>query len=275
MKWLTRTLVRRFARAARPYLQSHGLMLTSKAFSGSALTWKPGAERALVLAPHMDDETIGCGGAIAHHVKAGGAVHVVFLTDGRYGNSRLRDLNGAEREAEAARTVAVRKEEAHRALDKLGVRTVTFFDAEDGHLQHDPSVIPRLRELLERERPEVVYVPCFLERHPDHYAASRLLVEATRTSGLSFQCLAYEVWTPLFPNCLVRIDDVLELKKSALGEYRSQLADADYLHTALSLNAYRSAGFSDHYGRYAEAYSSMPLADYRQMFDEYCRSTDA
>jgi N-acetylglucosamine malate deacetylase 1 len=272
MKWLTKTLMRRFARAARPYLQSQGLMLTSKVFSGSALTWEPKAERALVLAPHMDDETIGCGGAIAQHVQAGGTVHVVFLTDGRYGNGRLRDLNGAERQAEEARTITLRKEEAHRALDKLGVHTVTFFDVEDGHLQDDPRAGPRLRELLERERPDLVYVPCFLEQHPDHYAASRILVEATRGTQLSFQCLAYEVWTPLFPNCLVRIDDVVELKKSALGEYRSQLADADYLHTALSLNAYRSAGFSDHYGRYAEAYSSMPLEDYRRIFDAYRRA---
>jgi N-acetylglucosamine malate deacetylase 1 len=269
MKWLTKTLVRRFARAARPYLQSQGLMRTSKVFSGSALTWEPGGERALVLAPHMDDETIGCGGAIAHHVKAGGIVHVAFLTDGRYGNSRLRKLNGAARQAEEQRTVTLRKEEARRALDKLGVHSVTFFDVEDGHLQDDPAVIARLRELLQQQQPELVYVPCFLEMHPDHYAASNILVEATRGTTLRFQCLAYEVWTPLFPNCLVRIDEVIELKKSALAEYRSQLADADYLHTALALHAYRSAGFADHYGRYAEAYSSMPLEDYRAMFDAY------
>jgi len=244
-------------------------MRTSKVFSGSALTWEPGREHVLVLAPHMDDETIGCGGAIAHHVRAGGKVHVVFLTDGRYGSSRLRDLNGSERRAEELRTVALRKEEAHRALDKLGVHSVTFFDIEDGHLQDDASVSTRLRELLDTERPEIVYVPCFLEQHPDHYAASRILIEATRGTALRFQCMAYEVWTPLFPNCLVRIDEVVELKKSALGEYRSQLADADYLHTAFALNAYRSAGFADHYGRYAEAYSAMPLEDYRVMFDEY------
>jgi LmbE family N-acetylglucosaminyl deacetylase len=269
MKLLTRTLLRRFAVAARPYLQSHGLMRTSKVFSASALVWEPGAERVIVLAPHMDDETIGCGGAVARHVQAGAEVHVVFLTDGRHGSGTLRGLTGEARRAEELKVVAMRKEEARRALDILGVRSVSFLDVEDGTLKSDAGVVARLRQVLQAERPQIVYVPCFLEQHPDHYAASQLLLQATRDAGLSFQCLAYEVWTPLFPNCLVRIDDVVELKKSALREYRSQLADLDYLHTGLALNAYRSAGFTEHYGKYAEAFCSVPLQDYRKMFDEY------
>jgi N-acetylglucosamine malate deacetylase 1 len=269
MRRLTKALLRRFARAARPYLQSHGLLRTSKVFNASALVWEPGSERVVVLAPHMDDETIGCGGAVARHAMAGATVHVVFLTDGRHGSSRLQGLSGEARRAEELKVIALRKEEARRALDKLGVHSVTFLDVEDGTLNSDTGVAARLREVLQSQRPEVVYVPCFLEQHPDHYAASRLLLEATRNTELRFQCMAYEVWTPLFPNCLVRIDDVIELKKSALSEYRSQLADLDYLHTSLALNAYRSAGFSGHYGRYAEAYCGVPVGDYRRMFDEY------
>jgi N-acetylglucosamine malate deacetylase 1 len=269
MKRLTKALLRRFAGSARPYLQTHGLMRTSKVFNASALVWDPGAERAVVLAPHMDDETIGCGGAIARHVRAGASVHVVFLTDGRHGSSGLQRLTGEARRAEELKVVEVRKAEAGRALGKLGVSSVTFLDVEDGTLDADKSIAGRLRELLQSRRPEVVYVPCYLEQHPDHFAASRLLLEATRDSGLSFQCMAYEVWTPLFPNCLVRIDEVIDIKRSALQEYKSQLADLDYLHTSLALNAYRSAGFSDHYGRYAEAYFATSVDVYRKLFAEY------
>ena len=85
MKRLTRVLLRQFARAARPYLQSYGLLRTSKIFNTSCLVWEPGAEKVMVLAPHMDDETIGCGGTLARHVRAGASVTVVFLTDGRHG----------------------------------------------------------------------------------------------------------------------------------------------------------------------------------------------
>jgi LmbE family N-acetylglucosaminyl deacetylase len=272
MKKLTKFLLRRFGGAARPYLQSQGLLRTSKVFSMSALVWEPGAERVTVLAPHMDDETIGCGGAIARHVKAGGTVHVVFLTDGRHGSSTLQRLTGEARRSAEIKLVETRKQEAGRALAKLGVGSVTFLDVEDGTLGDDKNVAGRLREVLLAQQPEIVYLPCYVEQHSDHLAANRVLLDAVRDSALQFQCMAFEVWTPLFPNCLVKIDDVVELKSSALSEYRSQLADQDYLHVALGMNAYRSAGFADHYGRYAEAYFAMPLDDYRRMYDEYAGS---
>ena len=81
--------------------------------------------------------------------------------------------------------------------------------------------------------------------------------------------LAYEVWTPLFPNCVVKIDDVLEIKKRALAEYRSQLAEFDYLHTSVALNAYRSAAFSGQHGLYAEAFCSLGVREYQRMYAAY------
>jgi LmbE family N-acetylglucosaminyl deacetylase len=270
MKRFTRVLLRQFARAARPYLQSHGLLRTSKVFNTSSLVWEPGAESVLVLAPHMDDETIGCGGALARHVKAGASVKVVFLTDGRHGGgSQLRALRGNARHAGEMELVATRKLEARQALEILGVPGMFFLDVEDGTLARDAAAATRLRAILEAERPELVYVPHFLEQHPDHYAASRILLEATRGAALRVQCVGYEVWTPLFPNCFVNIDEVVELKRRALGCYRSQLGELDYLHSALGLNAYRSAALSGHSGRFAEAFCSVPLRDYRLMFETY------
>jgi N-acetylglucosamine malate deacetylase 1 len=269
MKRGTRMLLRRFARAARPYLQSYGLLRTSKVFNSSALVWEPGSERVVVLAPHMDDETIGCGGTLARHIRAGATVSVVFLTDGRHGGGRRGALKGDALRAEQMKLVVTRKEEARLALQTLGVHSMSFLDVEDGTLAVDSEVAARLRAILEAQRPEIVYLPCFLEQHSDHYAASRILLEATRGWSLRMQCFGYEVWTPLFPNCFVKIDDVVELKKRALAHYRSQLVDADYMHTGLGLNAYRSAAFTGSYGRFAEAFCAVPLADYRAMFEAY------
>ena len=270
MKPLTRVLLRQFAKAARPYLESYGLLRTSKVFNTSCLVWEPGAERVLVLAPHMDDETIGCGGTLARHASAGAAISVVFLTDGRHGGgSRFKGLSGAALELEQGKLVANRKAEAHRALQKLGVRHMHFLDFEDGTLTGESAAAPRVRAILEEQRPELVYVPYFLEQHPDHFAASAILLEATRGRALGIQCLGYEVWTPLFPNCFVKIDEVVEQKKQALAEYRSQLEQTDYMHSGLGLNAYRSAAFNDNYGRFAEAFCSVPLEQYRAMFNAY------
>jgi len=270
MKRITRALLRQFARAGRPYLQSYGLLRTSKVFNTSCLVWEPGAERVIVLAPHMDDETIGCGGTLALHVRAGGTVTVVFLTDGRHGGGpEVRRLKGDVLHAAETRLVATRKAEARAALHKLGVKGMSFLDIEDGTLEQNAEAAARLRTILEAERPDLVYVPYFLEQHPDHYAASAILVEATRGMALSIQCLGYEVWTPLFPNCVVKIDEVVELKKAALTEYRSQLEQTDYMHSGLGLNAYRSAAFNDNYGRFAEAFCSVSLKEYRAMFDAY------
>ena len=176
MKRVTRVLLRQFARAARPYLEAQGLMRTTKVFSTSTLIWEPGAERLVVLAPHMDDETIGCGGTLARHMRAGAKARVVFLTDGRAGGSGSGQSRTGRRNAEA-QLVSTRKEEARRALAILGVESISFLDAEDGMLAQDRTVATRLREILAAERPELIYVPHFVEQHPDHTAASAVLFE--------------------------------------------------------------------------------------------------
>jgi LmbE family N-acetylglucosaminyl deacetylase len=269
MKRVTRVLLRQFARAARPYLEAQGLMRTTKVFSTSTLIWEPGAERLVVLAPHMDDETIGCGGALARHMRAGAEARVVFLTDGRAGGSRAARPDAASRSSAEVQLVSTRKEEARRALAILGVQALSFLDAEDGELARDRTVATRLREILAAERPELIYVPHFVEQHPDHTAASAVLFEALRGLALEPQVVAYEVWTPLFFNCVVKIDDVLDLKKRALAEYHSQLAEFDYLHTSIALNAYRSAAFSGQHGLYAEAFCSLSAREYQRMYAAY------
>jgi hypothetical protein len=79
------------------------------------------------------------------------------------------------------------------------------------------------------------------------------------------------VWTPLFPNCLVRIDRTMPLKKEALAQYASQLAEADYLHASVGLNAHRSAGLLDARNGYAEAFHVSSLAEYRELYTRTAR----
>ncbi|MGC1523539.1 MAG: PIG-L family deacetylase, partial [Steroidobacteraceae bacterium] len=133
---------------------------------------RPKAGKIAVLAPHMDDEVLGCGGTIARHVQAGAEVFVVFLTDGRHGSAAFVGLTEPERSRKQRELVETRKQEARCAGDVLGVKSITFLDAEDGRLSIDSMLPLRLRAILEVERPQLVYLPFFLENHTDHGAAS-------------------------------------------------------------------------------------------------------
>jgi LmbE family N-acetylglucosaminyl deacetylase len=187
---LTSVLLKRMSRAARPFLRSHGLLQVSGVYNRTAMVWRPGAERVVVLAPHMDDETIGCGGALALHAQNGAEITVVFLTDGRLGARDIGALWGEERERAQRELIATRKREARAALDVLGVRHMVCLDAEDGALARSEFASSQLRSVLRDRRPELVYLPFWLEAHADHHAASSVLLEAVEGLVLDFRCLA-------------------------------------------------------------------------------------
>src|SRR5687767_8382251 len=60
----------------------------------------------LVIAPHPDDECIGCGGAICRHVQRGDKVHAVFLTSGELGLKELPREQAWQMREEEARNAA-------------------------------------------------------------------------------------------------------------------------------------------------------------------------
>jgi LmbE family N-acetylglucosaminyl deacetylase len=168
----------------------------------------------------------------------------------------------------AQEVVAIRKAEAQRAAQVLGVSALTFLDAEDSLLSSDRHIGLRLREVLLRERPDIVYLPFFMDAHPDHRAASNVLCSAAHGTMLQFECRGYEVWTPLLANSLVRIDETIDTKRQAMECYGSQLADNDYLHCINGLNAYRAMSFASPAVRFAEAFHALSVSDYLRLHRE-------
>jgi LmbE family N-acetylglucosaminyl deacetylase len=262
-------LIKRLVRKAvgeRRVRSLRTLMRDSSIFTQQASLCEPGNGKVVVLAPHMDDETLGCGGTIARHVQAGAQVTVIFLTDGRHGGPSPAGMTGCECDAGPRDIIEIRKHEAQCAAKILGVRSILFLDAEDTRLHLDTRVPKLLRDILGRERPDCVYLPSFLENHADHRATSGALLAAVAGTRFEFECRSYEVWTPLFPNRVVNIDATMELKKRALACYRSQLAQTDYLHAAIGLNAHRSLALGGMAGQFAEAFHALPLAEYLRLY---------
>lgn len=142
---------------------------------------------ALILAPHPDDETIGCGATILRKVAAGTSVTVAVLTDG----SAFHDSDHLDRE----QTARLRCAETVEALRRLGLRSgaVRWYGYRDGTLeQHEAELTGVVRELIEEVRPEEIYVTGAFEPHPDHAALGRAARRAVRGTGA--RLLEYPIW---------------------------------------------------------------------------------
>ncbi len=126
----------------------------------------------LVLAPHYDDETLGCGGWLAGFPFQR-RVRVIFVCDGR-GSPGLRRRAFLPSEMEIG---AMRRAEAEAALEALGLTRAQMqcWEFPDG------SLARRAEELAERLRAELTARPCQLllipfrfDRHADHEALNRV-----------------------------------------------------------------------------------------------------
>ena len=188
----------------------------------------------LVIAPHPDDETIGCGGTLCRHAAAGDRVAVVFLTSGELGLKHLP----------ARRARKIREAEAHAAARLLGVTRLEFFRLPDWTVgEHIRKAARLLRPILKAERPGMIYLPHPHDWHPDHQAALLLLRAALRGIRLpALELRAYEVWTPLGEFDHVEdISRVMFRKRRALRAHRSQLREFNYERAVCGLNQFRGA----------------------------------
>jgi len=211
-------------------------------YGASDLTGK----RALVLAPHPDDETFGCGGTLALHARAGDPVKVVFLTNGDQGDS-----SGKYEPEEYAR---LRRVEATKACEHLGVTDLEFWPYSDRSLAGARGALRQVIDLLEDFRPQIVYVPSPMEFHPDHRAACLLLCDALHSYDADFDVSFYEIGQPIRVNVLVNITGVAEQKGAAVGAYGSQLEERPYGDISRALGRYRSLTLSQDV-TYAEGFS--------------------
>ncbi len=188
----------------------------------------------LVIAPHPDDETLGCGGAVCVHSSAAEPVSAVFLTSGELGLKHL-----AKPEARACR-----EREATRAAEILGLKQTFFLRCSDWMLGDE---IPRAADLLapifERTSPDLVYLPHPDDSHPDHAAVLPILRRAIQNLPRAKPRLrGYEVWSPLTRwDTALDITDCFERKMEALAAHESQLKDYNYVRAITGLNQYRGA----------------------------------
>ena len=222
----------------------------------------PRAGTVLILAPHMDDETIGCGGAILAHVAEGARVEVMYVTDGAEGFERSEQA-GTSKEQRCA----IRRQESERACALLGVSNSHYMNLPDGRSQPTATAVAELVSLMDKLRPDVVYLPFFTDTHHDHRITNELYCQAIKSGASSAHILCcYEVWTPIYPNCIVDISAHMGTKMAALECYDSQLQMNNYLSSVKGLNAYRS--IVNRSQGYAEAFYLTKPEDYMSLISD-------
>lgn len=170
----------------------------------------------LVVAPHPDDEVLGCGGTMVRHVAEGDTVDVVIVTRG--------DDSYDQTWIDLSRTEA---KEAHAVL---GVTTTTFLDFPSPTLDVVPmrDIVSALREVVHHD---IVYIPSRTDLHQEHRLVHDAALVACRPPGPS-AVYAYETLSEtecgygFTPNHYIDITDYLETKLAAMRCYQTQLHTA-------------------------------------------------
>ena len=197
----------------------------------------------LIVAPHPDDETLGCGGAIALLRQLNVSVKVLVVSDGTkshpnsiaYPSPVLKKL---------------REQESLAALAVLGVapEAVTFLGLPDGAvpggqgngvtkeiIQKYKNALALVTQYLNNLTPSIIFLPYREDPHPDHRASWQLFAAGIKNLTYVPRLVEYPIWdwdleqrgnfSQQIEAWRYDISSVLELKQQAIAKYRSQISD--------------------------------------------------
>lgn len=196
-------------------------------------------KRLLIVAPHHDDEMLGCGGTILHELKEGSEIFIVVLTSG-----------SLYRGVETSKIGEQRNKETIQTLRYIGLssKNIFFLKLRERDNFVNYKNVALLAQLINKLKITDLFFPHNDEQDMDHKRACQLTEEAlflsrdmcypnTSTIKNSFK---YEVWTPLQSfQKIVNITSFAKSKHEALKKYISQDKELHIATGILGLNRYR------------------------------------
>lgn len=228
-------------------VQALAASLAARSVDGPARLPGPPPGPVLCLAPHPDDETIGCGGTLALHAARGDEIRVVVVTSGEASAAGGAQL-GARREAEAAAACGI-----------LGVGEPELWGLPDGAVADHVNALAR-RIAAAAVGCAAVYAPSVLDPHRDHLAVNAALARA----GADVDVYGYEVWSPVPITAVVDISESIDVKRRALAAYEAALETVDYVRSSDGLAAYRSASGGMGGRGWAEGFCVLTAAEHAE-----------
>ncbi len=145
-------------------------------------------DRVLIVAPHPDDEVLGCSGLIQRLLNEGKQVDVAILSGGGKSHAGCCKIDEST-------LIESRRNLSRKAAEILGLplEHLHFLDYPDGCIAFDCSETERMKKLIDTLLPESIFVPHKGEGWSDHLEAGQIVRKlAGETSGVSFY--EYCVW---------------------------------------------------------------------------------
>ena len=187
-------------------------------------------KKVLVVAGHPDDECLGAGGAMAMHADRGDHVSVIILATG---------IGARKKEGESySDEIRQLRRDSKRALVRLGVNDVEYFDFPDNSMDSVPmlQIIKAIEGVVRAKTPDIVYTHHWGDLNVDHRICFNAVMTACRpfSSGVkrilcfeilsSTECNVQTAQTAFLPNHhIVLTRRELDKKLAALKEYKSEM----------------------------------------------------
>lgn len=197
--------------------------------------------KVIVLAPHCDDEVLGCGGMLLRCLKNGNQCKAVFFTNELRGGKFFRHLETIE---------------AWRGYPQLEHIFLNIKDA--NALNHTDTIAETLTSILEVYKPDSIFLPWPFDRHPDHRSAFQVL--SLLKMNIDSRIYFYEIFFPLYSNCMMNISGVFLEKETLIDAYISQ-KKLNLKKVIKYLNDYRAAEMRLCSVREAEAFCAVDFKD--------------
>ncbi len=209
--------------------------------------------KILVIAPHPDDEVLGCGGTLAKHCKQGDEIYLIIATKG-YTPDWTKEY------------LEIRKKEIENVKKILGIKKIFFLNYPTVKLDTIPQkeINDALYKIVNQVKPDIVYIPFKGDLNKDH----RILFEASLVAlrPINHKCkkiLAYEVLSEtewgqeieIFkPNVYVDITDTIDIKLEAMKAYKSELKSFPHPRSLEAIKALAIKRGSEIGVKYAESF---------------------
>lgn len=222
-------------------------------------------KKILVIAPHADDEILGCGGAIAKFSKLGHQVFVLILTNASLGapelftNKEIKNI----------------RDESFTANKIIGTRKLYFENLPGLILNKYPlyKIANLIEKYIFKINPNIVFIPSNLDIHSDHkiiFSASKIALRPNKKLKVekifSYEVLSETEWNEnnisFNPNYFISLKkNLIDLKIKSFLKYKSQVKKSPHPRSPegiLNLSRLRGSHINE---EYCEAFKVERLID--------------